>query len=81
LAEAETRQRDALDLNDNVLQNLAIADYAYEMGMSDKGRAALKRSIVETHKIVSDLLAASMTDIQPGALVRAVGHSVREEVA
>jgi hypothetical protein len=81
LAQAETKQRDALDLNDNVLQHLAIADYAYEVGMDDKGRAALKRSIAETHKIVSDLLAASMADIQPGALVRAKGHSVRDEVA
>ena len=73
LAEAETRQRDALDLNDNVLQNLAIADYAFEMGMDDKGREALKRSIAETHKIVSELLTASMTNLTPGDLVRANG--------
>lgn len=73
LAEAETRQRDALDLNDNVLQNLAIADYAFEMGMNDKGREALKRSISETHKIVSELLTASMSNLTPGDLVRTNG--------
>lgn len=73
LAKAETRQRDALDLNDNVLQNLAIADYAFEMGMDDKGREALKRSIAETHKIVSELLTASMSNLTPGDLVRTQG--------
>ena len=73
LAEAETRQRDALDLNDNVLQNLAIADYAFEMGMDGKGREALKRSIDETHKIVSELLTASMSNLTPGDLVRTHG--------
>lgn len=71
LAEAETRQRDALDLNDNVLQNLAIADYAFEMGLPQKGHAALKRSLAATHKIVSDLLEDSMEDVEPGDLVRA----------
>lgn len=70
LAEAETRQRDALDLNDNVLQNLAIADYAFEMGIPDRGRAALKRSLAETHKIVTELLTSSMAEIEPGDLIR-----------
>ena len=81
LAEAETRQRDALDLNDNVLQNLAIADYAFEMGMDDKGREALKRSIAETHKIVSELLTASMSDLTPGDLVRTQGPATPVGVA
>ena len=71
LAEAETRQRDALDLNDNVLQNLAVADYAFEMGLPDKGQEALKRSLSATQKIVSDLLEDSMQDVEPGDLVRA----------
>ncbi len=77
LAEAETRQRDALDLNDNVLQNLAVADYAFEMGLPDKGQEALKRSLSATQKIVSDLLEDSMQHVEPGDLVRAeaVGKS------
>ena len=70
LAEAETRQRDALDLNDNVLQNLAIADYAFQMNMPSKGRAALRRSLDETQKIVSELLKTSMHDLKAGDLVR-----------
>ncbi|MGH2747315.1 MAG: hypothetical protein ACRDKB_05270 [Actinomycetota bacterium] len=78
LAEAETRQRDALDLNDNVLQNLAVAEYAFELGMVEKGRAALKRSLTETQKIVSELVATSMPDIQPGDLVRTDRRSAPE---
>jgi signal transduction histidine kinase len=70
LAEAETRQRDALNLNDNVLQNLAVAEYAFELGMADKGRVALQHSLEETQKIVSDLLKMSLPDVEPGNLVR-----------
>jgi len=70
LAEAETRQRDAIDLNDNVLQHLAIADYAFELGMEEKGRAAVKRSLKETQKIVAELLSTSLQDLKPGDLVR-----------
>jgi signal transduction histidine kinase len=71
LAEAETRQRDAIDLNDNVLQNLAAAEYAFELGLDDRGRAALKQSLAETQKIVSELVTMSMTELKPGDLVRA----------
>ena len=80
LAEAETRQRDALDLNDNVLQHLAIADYSFELGLEDKGRAAVKRSLEETQKIVSELLATSVGDVEPGDLVRA-NHSSPAEAS
>lgn len=73
LAEAETHQRDALNLNDNVLQNLAIAELAFDAGMVDKGRTALRRSMVETQKIVSGLIESSMQDVEPGDLVR-TGH-------
>jgi methyl-accepting chemotaxis protein len=76
LAEAKTSQRDALDLNDNVLQNLAIAEYAFELGMHDKGREALKRSLSETQKIVTELIKSSMQDLQPGGLVRAAETEV-----
>ena len=79
LAAAETRQRDAFELNDNVLQHLAIADYSFELGMEDKGRAALKRSLVETQKIVSELLANSGGELEPGDLVRKTA-SVPSEV-
>ena len=71
LAEAQTRQRDALDLNDNVLQRLATADYAFDAGMIEMGRSSLKESIAETHKIVTELLKASNSNIEPGDLVRA----------
>lgn len=78
LAEAETRQRDALDLNDNVLQHLAIADYSFELGLEEKGRAAVKRSLAETQKIVTELLSSSVGDVKPGDLVRATASAPSE---
>jgi signal transduction histidine kinase len=70
LAEAQTRQRDALDLNDNVLQHLVIANQAFELGLTDMGTTALKDSLKETQKLVSASLRSSMAEIQPGDLVR-----------
>ncbi|MFP5351145.1 MAG: hypothetical protein ACLGIB_01090, partial [Actinomycetota bacterium] len=81
LAEAETRQRDALDLNDNVLQHLAIAHYSFELGLEDKARAAVKRSLEETQKIVGDLLTSSVGEIQPGDLVRKTAVSTSDVTA
>lgn len=75
LAEAETRQRDALDLNDNVLQHLAMADYSFELGLEDRGRAAVKRSLAETQKIVAQLLSESVGDVEPGDLVRSTASA------
>ena len=73
LAAAETRQRDAIQLNDNVLQHLAIAEYSFQMGLLDNGRAALQRSLSETQKIVSGLLSEHGENFEPGDLVRGAG--------
>ena len=81
LAEAHTRQRDALDLNDNVLQHLVIADQAFQLGLTDMGTTALKDSLKETQKIVSELLTTSMTEIQPGDLVRKQAAATPASVA
>ena len=70
LAEAETRQRDALELNDGILQHLATAQYAFELGLPDKARTELKKSLNATQRIVAELLATSMKEIVPGSLVR-----------
>ncbi|MEA2451963.1 MAG: diguanylate cyclase [Actinomycetota bacterium] len=70
LAQAETRQREALDLNDNVLQNLAAAEYAFELNLPERGRDALKKSLEETQKIVTELLKASHGEVVAGDLIR-----------
>lgn len=70
LAVADSRQRGAIQLNDNVLQNLAVAEYSFEMGLPEKGRDALKKSLAETRNIVADLLADRADEYEPGDLVR-----------
>jgi hypothetical protein len=70
LAEAKVSQRDALDVNDNVLQQLVVAKYAFELGMDDAAHDALERSLAETQKMVSQLLRTSLHQIQPGELAR-----------
>lgn len=81
LAEAHTRQRDALDLNDNVLQNLAVAQYSFELGRDEQARKALRQSLIETQKIVSQLLKASVEQLEPGDLIRGERNGIDRDVA
>lgn len=63
------RERQALDLHDNVVQGLAVAKLALEMNDQERGMAALEQSLIASRKIISDLLGEGR-DRLPGDLRR-----------
>lgn len=68
-----TRRREALDLHDQVVQQLATAKLALEMGEHDRGMLALDASLAASRRIVSDLVGdeqASEATLRPGGLRR-----------
>ncbi|WP_052666291.1 hypothetical protein [Nitriliruptor alkaliphilus] len=68
-----TRRREALDLHDQVVQQLATAKLALELGEHDRGMAALDASLTASRRIVSDLVGdeqASEATLRPGGLRR-----------
>jgi len=70
-AELEERHRlqaQAAELNDEVVQGLALARYQLALGDMDSGQAAVDATLAAAKKIISDLLADS--EIQPGGLRR-----------
>jgi hypothetical protein len=55
------RERQALQLNDNVLQGLVVAKMALELGQTERAGAALESSISAASVMISDLLGSSGT--------------------
>ncbi len=71
LQQAEGLQHQALELNDLVVQGLAVAKMALEMGMTERAAEAIESSLGNAQAIVGQLLAAIGNEegVRPGDLV------------
>jgi hypothetical protein len=56
LAVAEVRRRDAAEVNDEILQRLAVAKWRLEAGANDGAAALLDEAMVQAEHLVSSLL-------------------------
>jgi hypothetical protein len=56
LAESHIRRQQALEINDNVVQGLAVAKYAFDLGDLDRAREAVEGTLGAARRIISDLL-------------------------
>jgi signal transduction histidine kinase len=50
------RERQALEIHDNVVQGLASAKLAFELDERDRGLAALEQTLTSARRIITDLL-------------------------
>lgn len=71
LRETEAFKRQALQLNDEVLQGLVVAKLAFDSGDTQKGRSALSDSLVHLKQVIDHMLAQSQA-LEAGDFVR--GH-------
>lgn len=76
LVEHGQRRREALELNDHVVQGLVVAKASFELGDADGGRKALDATLGRAKKLVSDLLG-EQAGAEPGSLVRDEPAQVR----
>ncbi len=67
-AEEEMRRR-AMELNDQVIQGVALAKISIEMGDKEKATGALERALASAKSVVSHLLKSARR-VRPGDLVR-----------
>jgi PAS domain S-box-containing protein len=72
LRDAQARQQQALELNDTIVQGLAVAKMALEVGQADKGLEAVTESLKRVKKLVAGLLSDIEQEqlVTEGALVR-----------
>ena len=66
------KQRQALEINDEIVQGLVTAKLALELNQHDRSQHALEHSLNAARQIISDLLGEAGTDTRlgPGDLVR-----------
>lgn len=74
------KQRRALEINDNIVQGLAVAKLALELDQREASEEALEKALVSARQIISDLLgdADSESRLGPGALRRTAPAHVGE---
>lgn len=75
LHEEQLRQRQALEINDNIVQGLTVAKYAMDAGNSDHARLAVEKTLVSARHIITELLNDDEEGVDelrlgPGDLVR-----------
>jgi signal transduction histidine kinase len=70
------RQRQALELNDDIVQGLVVARMALELDQRDRAISALDDTMRSASRIISDLLGKEETETRLGA-----GDLVRERPA
>ena len=77
LRDSQLRRRQALEINDNVVQGLAIAVYAIEDGDYDRASSYLDRTLAAGRKMMNDLLEPlDEGTLVPGGLVRSAPTSL-----
>lgn len=72
LAGSYIRRQQALEINDNVVQGLAVAKYAFDLAEYEKAREAIEGTLKAARRIISDLLDEVGADdiFGPAALTR-----------
>lgn len=71
--EKQLRQRQALEINDNVVQGLTVAKYAMDAGDMARAKEAVEHTLMSARHIVTDLLNEDDADdlkLGPGDLIR-----------
>lgn len=72
LERASLRRQQALEINDNIVQGLAVAKYSFDLGQHEKAREAIEGTLVAARSIISGLLEdfEGGFDLGPGTLTR-----------
>lgn len=70
LGESQQRRRQALEINDNVVQGLTSAVYSLEQEDLDKATSYIERTLAAARDMMDDLLEPSGEELHPGDLVR-----------
>lgn len=76
----KVRERQAAEINDSIVQGLAIAKYALDEGRDEQSRKAIESTLTQAKALISDLLEGTKSDeIRPGDLRRTAPARVGPE--
>ncbi|MEX2292792.1 MAG: PAS domain S-box protein [Acidimicrobiales bacterium] len=69
LSEVRSRQRQAIEINDTIVQGLTVARWSFDLGDVEAARTAVEETVVAGRLLVDRMLSAA-GEIQPGDLRR-----------
>jgi PAS domain S-box-containing protein len=78
LGESQQRRRQALEINDNVVQGLTSAVYSLEAQDVSQARSYIDRTLAAARDMMDDLLEPSGEQLHPGDLVRSAAARLDE---
>lgn len=76
----KVRERQALEINDNIVQGLTVAKYAMTMGSDAQSKQAIEDTLRRARSLITDLLGEPGTgrELRPGDLRRTTAATVLE---
>lgn len=71
-ARQREREQEALDIHDNIVQGLAEAQLAFDVGRPEQAREAVDRTLAAARRIMTELLGepGASNELSPGDLRR-----------
>jgi hypothetical protein len=74
----KARERQAIEINDNIVQGLSVAKYALDQGRDEQSKAAIEDSLKKARGIITELLGEDGTPVGlgPGELRRTAPAAV-----
>ena len=78
----KVRERQALEINDSIVQGLTVAKYQLDRGADAKSRDAIEETLRKARGLISELLdepGGTQKPTQPGDLRRASAATVSQE--
>jgi hypothetical protein len=77
----KVRERQALEINDNIVQGLTVAKYELDRGKDDRSRDAIEATLRKARALITELLGERETEVElgPGDLRRRAGATVSEQ--
>lgn len=75
LYDRDARHREAMELNDTVVQGLVSAKYATQLGRTDLAAETIERTLTRAQSMVAELMAEDRDLFEPGTLRRAAPAS------
>jgi hypothetical protein len=77
----KVRQRQALEINDNIVQGLTVAKYELDRGQDQRSHAAIEETLLKARALITELLGERGTEVElgPGDLRRRASAAVITE--
>jgi hypothetical protein len=68
----KVRERQALEINDNIVQGLSVAKYALDQGQDKKSQEAVEDTLKKARELITELLGEKDSEVElgPGELRR-----------